>query len=282
MAGNVFKLLSELAARDAPQVIYSYKLRPLYRAGALSLSTVLVVYSLSFADVSKLSASLQYKIADGEEKKDALFLMKAYGPIGMALIPLSISLGSLFVLSRTVTRVKYIPQVQQIPKCEITRTSALLGREITVTRPMSDIVRSSNVRIYTGKGPQGIDDKASFSFYLKDLSPTLKTPLNRLYILPRSGTVWKSDGRVLSALFGGNGKDQNILSNDVDETNQSGGNKSRMEETINATQKNIIVQEMMKLNANNKVKFHNKNKKDIQTNLIKNIVNNTQTKSNNK
>ncbi|CAB4255428.1 similar to Saccharomyces cerevisiae YNR040W Putative protein of unknown function [Maudiozyma barnettii] len=278
MGGNVFRLLSELAARDVPQVIYSYKLRPLYRAGALSLSTVLVAYSLSFADVSKLSASLQYKNANGEEKKDALFLIKAYGPIGMALIPLTISIGSLFILSRTVTRVKYIPQMQQMPKCEITRTSAILGREITVTRPMKNIVRSSNVSIYTGKGPQGLDDKGSFSFYLKDLSPSLRTPVNSLYILPRSGAVWKSDGRILSALFGDSKKGKSILSDEGDDINSSVGNKSSKEEIINSTQKNIIIQEMMKLNANNKVKFHSKSKKEEKANLIKNIVNNTKSK----
>lgn len=270
MGANVFKLLSDLAAKEAPQIIYSYKLRPLYRAGALSLSTVLVAYSLSFADVSKLSASLQYNSADGEEKKDALFLIKAYGPIGMAVVPLAISFGSLYVLSRTVTKVRYIPQIQQIPKCEITRTSAILGREIIITRPMNEIVRSSNVRIYTGKGSQGLDDKASFSFYLKDVSKTTKIPLNRLYILPRSGTVWNSDGRVLSALFGGKSEGQNSLFDGKEESQNS-----KLKDNINVTQKNVIVQEMMRLNENNKSKFHSKMQSQTRANVVKNIVNNT-------
>lgn len=266
MSSNVFRLLADLASKDAPQVLYSYKIRPLSRAGALSLCTVLAIYGLSFADVSKLSASLQYNGVKEDKKKDALFLMKIYGPIGMTILPLSISLGSLYVLSRTVTKVKYIPQINGTPKCEITRGSAILGRDIKVTRLMNRITKSRNVRIYTGQGPQGIDDKSSFSFYLMDRDPAVKNILNKLYILPRSGKVWNSDGRVLSALFGGDDKGHNVLFNE----GTQGGSKN--DENINMIQKNIILQEMMKLNKSSKVKFHSK-KATSQSELVRDIVN---------
>ena len=273
MAGNVFKLLSDLAAKEAPQVIYKYRLKPLYRAGALSLSAVLLAYSLTFADVSKLSASIQYKGADEEEQKDALFLIKAYGPIAMAVLPLGISFGSLYVLSRTVTKVRYIPQVNGLPKCELTRTSAILGRDITISKPISQITRSTNVRIYTGKGPQGLDDKASFSFYLKDRSPEVRTPLGRLYILPRSGEVWQSDGRVLSALFGGDKQGKNALFSEGDSAQGSGAVDPAA--GINPAQKSAILQEMRKLNDSSRVKFHRKGQAMSQSDIVKNIVNNT-------
>lgn len=274
MGANVFKLLSDLAAKEAPQVIYSYKLRPLYRAGALSLSTVLLAYSLTFADVSKLSASIQFKGADDEEQKDALFLIKAYGPIAMAVLPLGISFGSMYVLSRTVTKVRYIPQVNGLPNCELTRTSAILGREITVTKPISQISRSSNVRIYTGKGPQGIDDKASFSFYLMDRSPEVRTPLGRLFILPRSGEVWQSDGRVLSALFGGDKQGNNALFSESDAVKAPGSGGIDPAAAMNLSQKSAILQEMRKLNDSSRAKFHRKGATMTQRDIVKNIVNN--------
>ncbi|CCK69781.1 Mrx15p KNAG_0D00280 [Huiozyma naganishii CBS 8797] len=199
MAVGLLTLMKSLALKKSPQVVYSYRLKPIVRVGVLSMSAVLLTYGYTFADVSWLSAKQRQAAAEDDDKRSVWYFCKSYGPVALAVLPFTLSLGTLYVFSRVVRQVIYLPDVVGKPGCRIVRQSPLLAREISTVRPLDVVSRTKGVRIYTGKGPQGIDDAATFSFYLVD--KTAKSFWNRYYILPRSGEVWKSDGRVLDSLF---------------------------------------------------------------------------------
>ncbi|CCF57462.1 hypothetical protein KAFR_0C04710 [Kazachstania africana CBS 2517] len=254
MSTKIFKILSELASLNSPQLIYSYRIRPLYRFGSLSLSAVLLTYGVSFLDVFKLSATQRYRESASNEKSNVWLILKTFGPIPLAALPFILSAGTLYIFSRVVTGVTYIPHTNKPPSCELTRRSALFARPIREVRQLGHITRAKNVKIYTGQGPQGIDDKATFSFFLIDRSPNLKNFFSRFYILPRSGSVWKSDGRLLVALFGEDGSEKGDVA------------ARKMDHKSNE----IIFEEVRKLNGK-KTLFHTHSKK--KPTAVKNIVN---------
>lgn len=264
MSRNSFAFLNELFAKRSPQTLYSYKLRPVFKFGSIALSAVLFTYSYSFADVSYLSATKQNEAVDEQKKKSILFQLKAYGPIGLTVVPFTLALGSLMVFSRVVTKVVYIPNNPGSPLCEITRKSAILGRTVSITKPLSTFSKPSKVKIFTGKGEQGIDDKSSFCFYLMDRSPDIKWFFNKVYILPRSGKLWKSDGRLISALF----KDEAVNPAEIDLSHQD------VRKLTCAGTKSVVnsIEDIIKVNTN-KANFHinMKGKKQI----VRNIVNKT-------
>lgn len=197
------KVVNALVAKTVPEPIYSYKVSRLVKAGSVALSVVFFTYGATFADWSYESSQAVYNEADETTKKDWKFLAKTYGPMGLTLIPFTLALGALYAPSRIVTKVTYIPKVNGLPECELTRRSMLGGREIKVVRPLSQIVRNRRTRVFTGEGDQGVEDKGSFIFFLSDRSPMAKSWIDKFYIFPRSGKFWGSDGRIFDALFGG-------------------------------------------------------------------------------
>ena len=197
------KVVSALIAKTAPEPIYSYKVPTLVKAGSVALSLVFFTYGATFADWSYESSQTLYKEADEDTRKDWKFLVKTFAPMGLTVIPFTLAIGALYAPSRIVTRVTYIPKVNGLPECELTRKSVIGGKEIKVVRKLSEIVRSGKTRVFTGVGHQGVEDKGSFIFFLSDRSPMAKSWIDKFYIFPRSGKFWGSDGRIFDALFGG-------------------------------------------------------------------------------
>lgn len=197
------KVMKALVAKTSPEAIYSYRVSPLIKAGSVALSLVFFTYGVTFAEWSYESSKTVYKEANEADKKDWKFLAKTFAPMGLTVIPISLAIGAIFVPSRIVTKVTYIPKVNGFPECQLTRRSVIRGKPIVTTRPLSQIVRSEKTRVFTGEGHQGVEDKGTFIFFLTDRSPLLKRWFDKFYILPRSGNFWASDGRVFDALFGG-------------------------------------------------------------------------------
>lgn len=197
------KVMQALVAKTAPEPIYSYKVSPVVKAGSWALSLVFFTYGATYANWSYESSQTVYKEADEATRKDWKFLVKSFAPMGLTVIPLSLAVAAVYVPSRIVTRATYIPRKNGIPECELVRRSAILGRDVSVVRTLTQLTRSGKTRVFTGVGDQGVEDKGSFVFFLSDRSGLARRWFNKVYIFPRSGRFWASDGRVFDALFGG-------------------------------------------------------------------------------
>ncbi|AMD22555.1 HHL215Wp [Eremothecium sinecaudum] len=194
--------IAKLASSRVPQLIYSYRPGRLVKFGTWILSVTFLGYGLSFADWS-ISSTLN--LFD-EEKEKALTEEKPWykepslllaGRLGlsslMVTIPLALSVSAIYLKSRILTNISYIPGSPA--KFEMTRFSAL-GREIKEVAVMENLTSKS--KIYTGVGKNGMEDRSSFFFFVTDSTkPTLKG----LYIFNRSADIWKNDGRIFDLLF---------------------------------------------------------------------------------
>ena len=163
---SVFTLLNELTSKSAPQWLYVYKPKLWFRLGSLGLSTVLIVYGVTFADMAWLSAKKRLEWTTEEEQADWKFWIKTYGPLGLTFLPFTLSLGTLWTFSRVVTKIELIPKSSNGPMFKMVRLSAIMGKPKENFISINDLVKSKNSRIFTGKGDQGIDDKGTFCFYL--------------------------------------------------------------------------------------------------------------------
>lgn len=249
MAGatGLFTLLDELTSKKTSQWLYKYKMKPLLKAGSLGLSAVLVVYGITFSDMAWFSVQKGRELATEEETKDWKYLIKVYGPLGLTVLPFTLALGTLWTFSRAVTKIEFVPISQNgltKPSFKVVRSSAILGKPKETLIGVSDLVKSKNARIFTGKGAQGIEDKGTYCFYLTNKNKNVQF-WDKHYIMARSGEVWKSDGKILEALFNDNIK----------------------------SEQTSLLNEMIKLNKD-KQSFHSKSTK--QKNMIKDIILNTQ------
>lgn len=243
------KLMQALVAKRAPEPIYSYKVNPLVKVGSWALSLVFFTYGATFANWSYESSQTVYREADEATRSDWKFLVKSFGPMGLTVIPLSLSAAAVYVPSRIVTRATYIPGLKGLPQCELTRRSAVLGRQIRVVRPLAQLTRNSRTRVFTGVGPQGVEDKGSFVFFLSDRSGLAGRWLDRMYIFPRSGKFWASDGRVFDALFGGD----SIRDIELKTKHYGGGLDSKTLQDIK--QDRTLLEELIQ-ESSSRAKFH--------------------------
>lgn len=247
-ASGLLSVLEELVTRRSPQWLYSYKMRPLLRFGSLGLSSILVLYGVTYTDMTWFSANKRQEAATEEERRDWKFWVKVYGPLGMAILPFTLSLGTLWTFSRMVSKIEFIPKVQgsEGPMFKLTRSS-MFGRRVRQSLiGINDLAKTKHSRIFTGKGSQGLEDKGTFCFYLVNRSEGVPR-WNKHYIVSRAGQVWKSDGKILETLFSENSK----------------------------VKENSLLQEVIQSNKD-KRSFHSNSLS--QKNTIKNIILNTRTK----
>lgn len=266
--------MNALVSKTVPESIYSYKTRPFIKVSSVALSLVFLTYGITFADWSYESSITVYNNADEETKKDWKFLVKTFSPIGLTVIPFSLAVGAIYAQSRIVTKVTYIPKLNGKPECQLQRRSAILGRPIVTTRPISQVIRGEKKRVFTGEGDQGVEDKGSFIFFLTDANPSVKRWFDRYYILPRSGTFWASDGRVFDALFGGD----SIRDLDLKTRSLQNGNDQQLSKMRHINEDRSILEEMIEKNSR-RAKFHYGTK---EVNLSKRIVNQNNIKVDNK
>ncbi|XDT02772.1 Hypothetical protein J6897_00577 [Nakaseomyces glabratus] len=274
------KLIASLVSKGRPEVIYSYKTSPLVKYGSKGLSLVFFLYGVSFTDFTVSSSTKILNSASEEQKSDAWFMFKTVGPIGLCVLPFALSAASLYVTSRVVNKVIYIPKHNATPSCQLIRKSMFLGREIKLTRSLKYINRPKKPRVFTGKGIQGIDDNGSFVFYLTDNHPDVRTRLQKFYLLPRSGHVWGSDGRIIDAMFGGESiKELDLLDfENSDKEGNTSGDLSK-QRNIELEKDSSILDELIRVNAE-KVKFHSDDIKMSSSKII-DIVNSKNIHKNN-
>lgn len=260
---SLFSILNELTSKTSPQWLYTYKPKPWLRIASLGLSTVLVVYGVTFADMTWLSAKKRREWATEAEQSDWKYWIKTYGPLGLTFLPFTLSLGTLWTFSRVVTKIELVPKQGNVtcngPMFKVVRLSAIMGKPKENLININDLVKSKNSRIFTGKGDQGIEDKGTFCFYLMNRENSIKF-WNKHYIISRSGKVWKSDGKLLESLF-----------SDSLRTLSSPATKGNTQ--------NSILQEMIQLNQENNKNKHSFHSKSItQKNIIKDIILNKEKK----
>lgn len=267
------KLIGSLVSKGRPEVIYSYKTSNLVRFGSKGLSLVFFMYGVSFTDFTVSSASSILSSATDEQMASVKFMAKTVGPVGLCVVPFALSAASLYVASRVVTKVVYIPKLNSTPSCQLYRNSMFLGREIKLTRPLKYISRPKKPRVFTGKGKQGMDDNGSFVFYLMDKHPDARTRFQRYYLLSRSGHVWGSDGRILDAIFGRESiKELELLEFQPEaKEGELGPSKTNKQRNVELDQDPTILEEMIKTNSE-KVKFHS-SALEMSSSKIVNIVN---------
>lgn len=197
--------IAALVAKSAPEQIYSYNPGKLIKFGSWSLSLVFFTYGLSFADWSLSTSYDLYQKRDqnqDDEQESMLnptltFIGRTCGSVILSVIPFTLSLAALYIPSRIVTKIHYIPG--KLPRCQLTRNT-IIGRSSVYTAPLKAITRNQKTRVFTGNGPQGVDDNSSFVFFLID---NTKPFFQKLYIVNRSGDFWGHDGRIFDAFFGG-------------------------------------------------------------------------------
>lgn len=161
--------MAALLAKTAPEQIYSYTPGKLIKFGSYSLSLTFLLYGVSFADWS-LSTSKELYSEEAEkpdtdfewyENASLRYIARSAGSVILSIIPFTLALGALYIPTRIVTKLHYIPD--QIPKCKVT-TRTLLNREKSKIIPLRSLKRNEKTRVFTGVGNQGVDDKASFVF----------------------------------------------------------------------------------------------------------------------
>ncbi|CUS23396.1 LAQU0S09e03818g1_1 [Lachancea quebecensis] len=194
--------LAALIAKTSPEQIYSYSVPRLVKFGSWTLSGVFLVYGVSFADWS-LTSSLELYSEEAQQPPSSwwkhpklLLAARIAGSALLTLIPLTLSSIAIYAPSRIVTAVSYVPH----GACEITRGALFSGKLVSRVTNLSNIARNQKTKVYTGVGPQGTDDRASFAFLLTDAH---RPAWDRFYIVNRSGRFWAQDGRIFDALFGG-------------------------------------------------------------------------------
>ncbi|SCV04094.1 LAME_0H15720g1_1 [Lachancea meyersii CBS 8951] len=194
--------IAALLAKTSPEQIYLYKPSRLMKVGSWTLAGVFAVYGVSFADWSLTSSWELYReerLTSPEKwwKHSSLLLsVRIAGSILLSIIPLTLSALAIYVPSRIATSVTYLPK----GVCQITRRALISGKPTSTSAPVSSIVRNKKTRVFTGVGPQGTEDKASFAFLLTN---TDRPTWDRFYVVNRSGKFWGEDGRIFDVLFGG-------------------------------------------------------------------------------
>ncbi|CDO95795.1 unnamed protein product [Kluyveromyces dobzhanskii CBS 2104] len=196
--------MAALLTKAVPEQIYSYKPGKLITIGSYSLSLTFLLYGASFADWSLTTSTDLYKEEAEETKVDAkwyehakvAFLGRSAGSVILSIIPFTLAVIALYIPTRIVTKLHYIPE--KIPKCKVT-TRTLFNREKSTIIPLRNLRRHEKARVFTGVGDQGVEDRGSFSFSLMDNQASF---FKKFYIVNRSGKFWGSDGRFMDALFG--------------------------------------------------------------------------------
>lgn len=159
---------------SGPVIVYSYKVPFTIKACCLSLSAIAFTYSVSFVDWANNSAKKynnSTKLDDGKEKsiKD---ISKRYLAGTLAILPLSISLGTVWFLSRLVTNIS----VTSVPRSTVTVTR---NHWLLSNRKIIKDIDPKNIRLNNVSKKKNATSNAIE--YLIDTS--VKSWWSRVYIL---------------------------------------------------------------------------------------------------
>lgn len=196
---------------NASEVLYQYRIRPVWRLSSLLLAGVLIGYSYSFQNVTILLARkrvelLQDECDQGKSNGKTVAVsdkIKAYAPLGLTILPVTLTFGLLYGLTRIVTQIKVLQVVNGngiVSKMvQIERRTPVLGIKFTKLLNINQLNKVRRSKIYTGAGSNGISDSKTSCFYIYDR--LAKYWVDKYYIMMRNGIVLNNDGKVLDRFF---------------------------------------------------------------------------------
>ena len=240
-SATLAQLIEEIGRSGGKKPVFQYKVPLSIRWASTALAVVFLTYGAAYTDMSWRTAREVYGNATEEEKGSLWFKCKTFGPVALGVLPVILAAGTRHITSRLVTEMKYLPPLKNntVPRCQLTRRTSLLGRPVSITREINELSKNKTTKIFTGVGLQGMEDRATFVFFIVDKKAT--SFFNKIYIFSRSGSVVRDDARILDCFF-----------------NDAAGNK--------LLNKSILTQILSRTSA--KTQFHSNNSRSS----IKNIV----------
>lgn len=240
-SATLAQLIEEVGRSGGRRPVFQYKVPRSIRWASTALAVVFVTYGAAYTDMSWRTAREVYGNATEDDQRSVWFKFKTFGPVALGVLPIILAGGTKHITSRLVTEMKCLPPVKNstVPRCQLTRHTPFRGRPVTIIRDINELSKNKTTKIFTGVGPQGMEDKATFVFFIEDRKAT--SFFDKIYIFSRSGSVIRNDARILDCFF-----------NDV--ANNKLLNKS------------ILTQILSRTSA--KTQFHSNNSKSS----IKNIV----------
>ncbi|CAI4036139.1 hypothetical protein SMKI_14G3580 [Saccharomyces mikatae IFO 1815] len=200
-SSTLAQLIQEVGQSGIKKPLFRYQVPRSVRWASTALSVVFLTYGAAYTDMSWRTAREVYGNATEEKQRSLWFKCKTFGPVALGVLPVILAAGTKHVTSRLVTEMTYLPPIKNstVPRCQLTRCTPFLGRPVTITREVHELSKNKATKIFTGVGSQGMEDKATFVFFIQDKKAT--SFFNKFYIFSRSGSVVRSDARILDCFF---------------------------------------------------------------------------------
>ncbi|CAI4050503.1 hypothetical protein SKDZ_14G3610 [Saccharomyces kudriavzevii ZP591] len=208
------QLIQEVGRSGGRKPVFQYKVPRSIRWASTALAVVFLTYGAAYTDMSWRTAQEVYGSATEKEQRSVWFKCKTFGPVALGILPVVLAAGTKHITSRLVTEMKYLPPIKNkaVPRYQLTRRTPFLGKQVTVIRDINELSKNKNTKIFTGVGLQGMEDKATFVFFVVDKGAN--SFFDKVYIFSRSGSVVKNDARILDCFFS-NVADNKLLNKSV-------------------------------------------------------------------
>lgn len=199
------RLYDALTKKCEPELIYEAEPHKLYFVFCYAFALLFIIYGLNAFNIGYNLAWSMYADNDmkmGETQLNMQLVMHLSIVTILASMPLLAGIAFLFVPSRLIRRIWYLPPHSSTglsrPDGEafikFTTHPLLPNRPTPVhTFPLGALQKSITSKIYSGKGFYGTSD-ASFFFFLRENGKRIP------FIVDRKGFFW-GDGRVFDLLF---------------------------------------------------------------------------------
>ncbi|QPG74372.1 hypothetical protein FOA43_001699 [Brettanomyces nanus] len=208
------KMYQFLKSKKEPELIYEAEPHKLYFVFCYAFAIVFIVYSVNALVIGRQLTDRMY--ADNEMnlenwKLDLEYIMHGVIVMVLGLLPLSVGFGFLWLPTRLIRRIWYLPAGAGRGAYIRFTTHPLLPNRPTPIRimPLGSLQKSITARIYSGKGFYGVND-SSFFFFLRESGKKLP------FIVDRKGFFW-GDGRIFDLIFSNSSIDEVESSKKIDE-----------------------------------------------------------------
>ena len=199
------RLYDALTKKTEPELIYEAEPHKLYFVFCYAFALLFMIYGLNAFHIGSGLAWDMYENNDlklAETQKKIQLVMHLGIVTVLSAMPFLAGIAFLFVPSRLVRRIWYLPPVSSTGKMrpdgqafvKVTTHPLLPNRPTPVyTFPLGELQKSITAKIYSGKGFYGTND-SSFFFFLKEKGKRIP------FVVDRKGFFW-GDGRVFDLLF---------------------------------------------------------------------------------
>lgn len=199
------RLYDALSKKKEPELIYEAEPHKLYFVFCYAFALLFIIYGVNAFNIGYGLAWSMFEDNDMKLSETQLNLQLAMHlsiVTVLASLPFLAGIAFLFVPSRLVRRMWYLPPVSETGHVrpdgqafiKFTTHPNLPGRPTPVhTFPIGTLKKSITAKIYSGQGFYGTND-ASFFFFLRENNKRIP------FIVDRKGFFW-GDGRVFDLLF---------------------------------------------------------------------------------